>query len=98
MASFKPPGQCPNCGEWVPRGALACDECGSCAKSGWNDEAQLDGLDLPSDDFDYHDFIAREFGDQESSQGRLQSSEKLWKGVALVLVIVLLLSWLLSGH
>ncbi len=97
MARFKPPGQCPNCGEWVPRGALACDECGSCAKSGWHDDAEQDGLDLPSDDFDYDAFIAREFGGQEP-QGRVPSTQKLWKGVAIVLVMVLLASWLLSGR
>ncbi len=97
MARFKPPGQCPNCGEWVPRGALACDECGSCAKSGWNEDAEQDGLDLPTNDFDYDEFIAREFGGQEP-QGRLQSAQKFWKGVAIVLVIVLLAGWLLSGR
>jgi hypothetical protein len=62
MASFRPPGQCPVCGEWVRRGQLSCEECGSCARSGWGGDTGADGLDLPDDDFDYDDFIAREFG------------------------------------
>ena len=86
MPRFKPPGQCPNCGEWVPRGAVACGDCGSCAKSGWNASADYDGLDLPDDDdFDYDDFIEREFG---SGTGKVGKS-RLWWWVALALLLSL---------
>jgi hypothetical protein len=45
---FVPPGDCPVCGEWVPKGAKACPDCGSCARSGWREvELAYDGLDLP---------------------------------------------------
>jgi hypothetical protein len=63
---FKPPGQCPACGEWVRRGAAACDDCGACEKSGWSGNTDADGLDLPDDEFDYEDFVAREFGGKSS--------------------------------
>ncbi|NEQ69196.1 MAG: hypothetical protein F6K21_27660 [Symploca sp. SIO2D2] len=47
---FTPPGDCPVCGAFVPRGALSCDECGSCSDTGWNEEAFYDGLDLPTEE------------------------------------------------
>lgn len=97
MPRFKPPGQCPNCGEWVPRGAVACDECGSCAKSGWSEEAEQDGLDLPSDDFDYDDFVAREFGGEHGGKPNIDK-QAFWKAVALVLLVVMVIGWLLSAR
>jgi hypothetical protein len=56
------PETCPNCGADVPRGAKACPECGSDESTGWSDEARSDGLNLPDDNFDYADFVKREFG------------------------------------
>jgi hypothetical protein len=32
------------------------------ARKSWEQDASSDGLDLPDDDFDYDDFVAREFG------------------------------------
>lgn len=32
------------------------------AKKSWEQDAAHDGLDLPDDDFDYDEFVAREFG------------------------------------
>lgn len=46
--SFKPPGDCPNCGEYVEPGASACEGCGSCEDTGWNEDSIYDGLDLPT--------------------------------------------------
>lgn len=93
MPVFSPPGQCPACGEWVPRRAAACDCCGACDRSGWKAETDVyDGLDLPDEDFDYDEFIAREFG-----SGREASSfaKNKWWWVALILVLVFALSYLL---
>lgn len=59
------PEICPVCGEEVPPRALACPECGADERSGWReDAAHVDALDLPGadDDFDYEEFVAREFG------------------------------------
>lgn len=33
------------------------------AKKSWEQDSSSEGLDLPSADFDYDDFIAREFGE-----------------------------------
>ncbi|MBL9177506.1 MAG: hypothetical protein JNM65_05545 [Verrucomicrobiaceae bacterium] len=89
---FKPPGQCPVCGEWAPRGAVSCDECGACEKSGWGGDMHADGLDLPDDEFVYDDFIAREFGGRDS---RPVLATNHWRWVALVLLIVFALAALL---
>lgn len=94
MPRFKPPGQCPVCGEWVAKKQVACDECGSCAKSGWNDGSDYDGLDLPDDDFDYEAFIEKEFGgSNEKPKHRIGSgrySRVYWWGGVLVLAAMLL--------
>ena len=56
-----PPDVCPNCGSEVPAGAKACPECGSDEQTGWSEQARYDALDLPEDQFDYDDFVQREF-------------------------------------
>jgi uncharacterized membrane protein YvbJ len=62
-AKPEPPKICPVCGEDVPRGSLACPECGADHNSGWKEDAETyDGLDLPDDDFDHDEFVQREFG------------------------------------
>jgi len=53
---------CPNCGTEVPPKAKACPECGSDEQTGWSEQAHQDGLDLPDENFDYNDFVEREFG------------------------------------
>ncbi len=57
-----PPEVCPNCGGEVPPGARACPHCGSDEQTGWSEEAETGGLDLPEEKFDYDDFVKREFG------------------------------------
>ena len=56
------PEICPNCGARVPPNAKACPECGSDEETGWSDEAETGGLDLPEENFDYGDFVRKEFG------------------------------------
>lgn len=89
MPVFRPPGQCPACGEWVPRNAAACDCCGACERSGWKAETDVyDGLDLPDDEFNYDEYVDREFGGGSRSRNT-------WWWVALILVVVFALSYLL---
>lgn len=52
---FRPPGDCPNCGEEVPARARACPHCGATADAGWNDASAYDGLDLPDEAFEDDD-------------------------------------------
>jgi hypothetical protein len=90
-AAFKPPGQCPACGEWIPRKAVACDCCGACELSGWKGDAEVyDGVDLPEDDdFDYDDFIAREFG---SGKAKKKPMSTVWWITAAVLLAIMVYS------
>jgi hypothetical protein len=39
---------CPNCGGYVPGGALACPDCGSDEETGWSEDTMYDDLDLPT--------------------------------------------------
>jgi hypothetical protein len=79
---------------------VACDDCGACAKSGWKADADsYDGVDLPDDpdDFDYDEFLQREFG--EDRQGRTSlSKEHWWKIAAAILLVVMVLGYLLSAR
>ena len=66
---------CPGCDTEVPVGSRGCPRCTAAAKQrkrrrtatsaskqGWQQDSESDGLDLPTEDFDYDSFIAREFG------------------------------------
>ena len=86
MPAFKPPGQCPACGEWIPRNAAECDCCGASAASNWQAESDVyDGLNLPDEDFDYDEFVEKEFG----KGGKPESRRRFWWWVAVLLVIAL---------
>jgi hypothetical protein len=57
------PEICPVCGGDVPRGASACPECGADERSGWREDAdETGGLDLPDEEFNYDEFLEKEFG------------------------------------
>jgi hypothetical protein len=90
--AFRPPGDCPVCGEFVPRKAVACPGCGASRDSGWNEEASVSGLDLPDDEeFDYDDFVAREFG---QGQPKKPDRRRFWTVVGLVLILAMAASLL----
>jgi uncharacterized membrane protein YvbJ len=76
------PETCPNCGADVPRRARACPECGSDEKTGWSESAQSQSLDLPDDEFNYDEFVQREFGKPKRSKMKL-----FWWAVAVVLLV-----------
>jgi hypothetical protein len=59
--SHQTPESCPVCGEDVPAGSLACPECGADHNSGWREDADLVDA-LPDDEFDYDEFVHKEFG------------------------------------
>ena len=64
------PEICPVCGEDVPRGAKACPECGADERSGWREDADTTGgLDLPDEEFNYDEFVKKEFGNEAKPEG-----------------------------
>jgi hypothetical protein len=87
-----PPEYCPNCGAAVPRKALACPECGADESTGWAEKAAASGLDLPDQDFDYDEFVKREFDHQAERLPR--GIKPLWWIVALVVALLLLIGLL----
>lgn len=86
------PSVCPVCGSVLPRNAQVCPECGADEQTGWSEQARYDGLDLPEEEFDYGDFVRREFGGGR----RLAPPRGVRWGWWLVAVLVLaaLLVWL----
>ena len=91
---MEPPLTCPHCGAEVPRGASACPECGADEQTGWSERATTQRLDLPDDEFNYQEFVRREFGEPSKSRGRAQSVNWFWWLVALLLVGAFLLMYL----
>lgn len=85
--AFVPPGDCPVCGEFVPRGAKVCRECGSCPKTGWSEDSAYDHLDLPEEAFEDDDAPKKQ---KPAGAGILDSPH--WRWVALAMFVTLLLA------
>ncbi len=100
---------CPECGAEVRVGSKGCAKCASQqATKRWDDEPEEkprrprkpweqdeahDGLDLPEDDFDYDDFVEREFG----RGPRRPQQGWLWWGVGIGLLALFAIVLLLKG-
>lgn len=82
-----PPRVCPNCGAEVPPRARACPECGSDESTGWSEETSTGGLDLPDEEFDYDDYVKREFGGQSPVA---RGVHWFWWVIAILIVAVFL--------
>ena len=92
-AKLDPPEVCPVCGEDVPRRSLACPNCGADHNSGWRTDADShDGLDLPEDDFNYDEFVQREFGPELKPRG----IPTVWWITAIVLVLLAIVLFFLT--
>ena len=92
-AKLEAPEVCPVCGEDVPRGALACPECGADHNSGWReDAASYDGLDLPEEEFDHDDFVRREFGSSLKPAGM----KTIWWITAIVVLVASIVLYFLT--
>ncbi len=90
---LRAPEICPVCGEDVPRGALACPECGADHKSGWReDAAAYDGVDLGEDEFNYDEFVREEFG----GGARPRGISAVWWITAIVLLAALAALWIFA--
>jgi uncharacterized membrane protein YvbJ len=86
------PKVCPNCGAEVPSGAKACPECGSDETTGWSEAARYDNLNLPDENFDYDDFVKREFSGERTVP---RGIHWFWWSVAILAVAGLVYLWLL---
>jgi hypothetical protein len=80
------PEVCPVCGEDVPPRALACPECGADHKSGWREGAMdADGLGLPDEEFNYDEFVKKEF----SKGGGGTGIKPIWWITAVILLVAM---------
>ena|SRR6056297_446321 len=81
---------CPHCGAEVRATAAACRACG------YDWEADLEGGEsYAEDEFDYDDYLAREFGSDGAGGGiRGSSLTARQQAIALLLVIVFVLALL----
>jgi hypothetical protein len=92
---------CPGCDKEVAVGSRACPHCHpprkkrkpakTAAKPSWHQESTAEGLDLPltDEDFDYDDFVAREFGGKPHQRIGIQW---YWWATALVLLVLIILA------
>ncbi|MCP4888337.1 MAG: zinc ribbon domain-containing protein [Planctomycetaceae bacterium] len=83
--SFVP---CPHCGAEIKADAKFCRFCGSSEADGWAEEGDWSD---DSEDFDYEEFVADNFGD---SSATTQVSPG-WRAVAVILLILFGLGFLL---
>ena len=84
-----PPETCPNCGADLPPNARACPNCGSDEETGWSDEARHGGLDLPDEEFNYDDFLKREFG-----KGEIKPRGIHWFWWLVAILVLAALGWM----
>ena len=80
------PEICPHCGADVPPKAKRCPECGSDEETGWSDEAEAANLGLPDENFDYDEFVKREFEGGDKRRG----IKWYWFVAAIIVVLILL--------
>ncbi len=83
---------CPHCGAQVRCGASACRECGSDAETGWAEDADSGLADIPTaygreEEFDYDQFVAREFPSHTNRTAQHSVRAWLFRAVLAVLLI-----------
>jgi uncharacterized membrane protein YvbJ len=77
---------CPHCGKNVRVGAKACPHCGSDDETGWSaDDPEYE------DDFDYDEFVSREF----PQHARKVSRKQRWVAIIILLLLVSMVMGLL---
>lgn len=90
----KPTHPCPQCGEPVHSGRLACKACGSDADTGWSDPGGARSADLVEaiGDFDYEAYLDREFS------GSTPLKDTLRRAVVGLVILGLVISLVLWGR
>ena len=90
---------CPHCGADLKPRARSCRACGADARAGWSEDGWQAGPEAPAghgeDDFDYDDFLEREFGSGKPS--RATSGRRRLKVLWWVMLLVFLLPLLLGA-
>ena len=80
---------CPGCGVEVKVGSPGCPKCNNLDPWEIEENGAHDGLDLPDDDFDYDEFVEKEFSDRLPKRGKAL----FWWITAVILLIAFLFAW-----
>lgn len=81
---------CPHCGATLRAGATFCRHCGATPESGWNDDDEgLAEGGYGEDDFDYDDYVEREFPDRAPPKS---AAQRWQRGVLAGLVVLTVIS------
>lgn len=99
---------CPGCDREVRVGSRGCPRCNppaarrkrpkaaaKRARRSWEQDPTYDGLDLPDEDFDYDDFVAREFGGKPHR--RTGIAWYWWLTAVIVIMLMVLAGFSLCG-
>jgi len=86
---------CPQCGGEVDVAARVCPHCGSDDRTGWAEDADKWAAGVPTgyaedDEFDYEDFVRREFPGRTRRRPVVAAAAIL--GAALLVLLLLLLA------
>src|SRR5271154_2252961 len=89
----EPPDECSQCGTEIPRGALACPECGADENTGWDTNPWL-----PDADIDVPDYLTESYDPEGAPPifDRQVWTRRGWWIAAVV--VVLLMSFVLLRH
>ncbi len=91
---------CPHCGADVPVGATFCRECGASEGAGWGEEEwsedDFSGGYSAEDDFDYDEYLRREFPEKAERRAEMSPRAAFFALVAVLLIVSLLL-WSLGS-
>ena len=83
---------CPSCGAEVQVGSRGCPKCSPGAGRSWQRDPHPDGVDLPDDpeEFDYNDFVRREFG---RGPAKAKPAGLAWKWWITGVLLLILMAW-----
>ena len=96
------PGEfrCPTCGKTLSPNARSCGDCGAEREGAeWLAPEAYDGLHFSDDEFDYDEFVRREFRTGSSGGNwfdRLTPRERFWWVVAVVLLLAFIFAYALD--
>lgn len=93
--------ECPHCGANLPANASRCRNCGASSEYGWDSvESNIDGLaadyggeGYDEDDFDYDEFVAREFSEHAEGGSNTGSGPSM---AARFVILALLVSLIMT--
>ena len=74
---------CPGCGDEVRVGSKGCPKCNHLDPWEIEENESYDGIDLPDDEFNYDEFIKREFGGGIPKKGKAL----FWWIVAVIVLV-----------